>query len=259
MSNDRDINRYPLSVIDKVADAATPKIDKSQPTRRSIWWWIFFAPGKMILWYQYLFPNSIVNAFGSARRRNVPLIQFAFSILFWMIALPIGIGILAEQKQKKQEQQGPQIQKTTNDAPPAPTKEDADKLLSPIRPLPQVKLPPPSVTPHKSIPREIHQYRETPQQYYESPREYKHYYQTQQRLILPPIDPYNIPPNLMHRPGCNVSRSEVPNIGRPLTREEFEMWKEWISIQRNCVWIPRPNPEFEVVAPGRPTIVYGDD
>jgi hypothetical protein len=73
--------------IDKIGDAAMPHQDKSELSSRPFWWWIFFAPGKVLLWFEYMFPHRLGGVFGSARRRNVPLIQLWFSLCFWgMIA-----------------------------------------------------------------------------------------------------------------------------------------------------------------------------
>jgi hypothetical protein len=71
--------------IDKIARAANPKVDTDEITARPGWWWIFFMPGKVILWIDYMFPNSITNVFGSARRRNVPLMQVAYSLGFYAL------------------------------------------------------------------------------------------------------------------------------------------------------------------------------
>jgi hypothetical protein len=79
------------SFIDKFAEAATPKVDSSDPSGRSAWWWIFFMPGKVILWIEYMFPERIVGVFGSARRRNVPLIQVQYSLYFYFVLFALGL------------------------------------------------------------------------------------------------------------------------------------------------------------------------
>jgi hypothetical protein len=80
--------------LDKLADAALPKADDSHVSERSTLWWIFVMPGKVILWLEYMFPSRLVNAFGSARRRNVPLIQVLYSLTFYVFFAAILIGIL---------------------------------------------------------------------------------------------------------------------------------------------------------------------
>lgn len=90
MSNapkDRGRRRF----IDRFAEAATPKIDGDDVSQRPAWWWIFFMPGKVILWIEYMFPERIVGVFGSARRRNVPLIQVLYSLYFYFAILVIGL------------------------------------------------------------------------------------------------------------------------------------------------------------------------
>ena len=73
-------------LIDKFADSAMPKADSSDVSQRSAWWWIFLMPGKVILWIQYMFPDRIGGVFGSARRRNVPLLQLLYSLVFYLVA-----------------------------------------------------------------------------------------------------------------------------------------------------------------------------
>ena len=80
-------------VLDKFAEATTPRVDDSDISERSVWWWIFVMPGKAILWLEYMFPESFRSVFGSARRRNIPLIQILYSIYFYVAA--IGLTIYA--------------------------------------------------------------------------------------------------------------------------------------------------------------------
>jgi len=70
--------------IDKLADAAMPKFDASDVSERGGWWWIFIMPGKVILWIEYMFPRRVGGVFGSARRRNVPLLQVVYSVGFYV-------------------------------------------------------------------------------------------------------------------------------------------------------------------------------
>jgi hypothetical protein len=79
-------------MIDRIAAAALPARDNSIPSQRSSWWWVFLAPGKVILWLEYMWPGSVTGAFGGARRRNVPLIQILYSIYFYL-ALVVGMVI----------------------------------------------------------------------------------------------------------------------------------------------------------------------
>jgi hypothetical protein len=79
----RDAAKY-KNPIDKLADAAMPKFDARDVSERGGWWWIFIMPGKVILWIEYMFPKRLGNVFGSARRRNVPLLQVVYSIGFYI-------------------------------------------------------------------------------------------------------------------------------------------------------------------------------
>jgi hypothetical protein len=70
--------------IDRMADSAAPRTDSNLVSKRPAWWWVFFMPGKVILWFEYMFPRRIGGVFGSARRRNVPLIQILYSLYFYL-------------------------------------------------------------------------------------------------------------------------------------------------------------------------------
>lgn len=81
--------------LDKFADAAMPKIDASDVSERSAWWWIFIMPGKIILWFEYMFPRRLGGVFGSARRRNVPLLQVVYSICFYVAVVVFIFTVVA--------------------------------------------------------------------------------------------------------------------------------------------------------------------
>lgn len=82
MQKDNKGNRVHL--MDRIAKASLPTEDESDVSTRRAWWWIFFMPGKVILWLEYMFPSRIPGVFGSARRRNVPLLQIMYSIYFYV-------------------------------------------------------------------------------------------------------------------------------------------------------------------------------
>lgn len=75
--------------IDRIADSAKPSLQNNNVSQRSIWWWILLMPGKVILWFEYMFPSTIISIFGTARRRNIPLIQLFYSLCFYLILLVI--------------------------------------------------------------------------------------------------------------------------------------------------------------------------
>jgi hypothetical protein len=68
-----------------------PRSDSDAVSQRPARWWIFFMPGKVILWIEYMFPRQIGGVFGSARRRNVPLIQILYSLYFYFAIFAIGL------------------------------------------------------------------------------------------------------------------------------------------------------------------------
>jgi hypothetical protein len=84
MPTDRN-RRKPI--IDKLADSTRPKIDDSEVSDRGFLWWLFIMPGKVILWIEYMFPKRIGDVFGSARRRNIPLLQATYSVGFYVVVL----------------------------------------------------------------------------------------------------------------------------------------------------------------------------
>ena len=73
----------PKRLVDRLAEAATPKLDETNVSSRPMWWWVFVMPGKVMLWMQYMFPERFARVFGSARRRNVRLIQILYSLYFY--------------------------------------------------------------------------------------------------------------------------------------------------------------------------------
>jgi hypothetical protein len=82
------------TAIDRLADAAMPKFDDSDVSDRRAWWWIFFMPGKVILWIEYMFPHKLGGVFGSARRRNIPLIQILYSIYFYFAVFVVAVYLV---------------------------------------------------------------------------------------------------------------------------------------------------------------------
>ena len=52
--------------------------------KHSVLWWVFRGPGKILLWIEYMFPDQIANAIGSARRRRSTIVQVWYSICFYI-------------------------------------------------------------------------------------------------------------------------------------------------------------------------------
>jgi hypothetical protein len=61
----------------------------------SLWWWLLVAPGKVILWFAYMFPRGLGGVFGGTRRINSPIIQVWYSLLvyaFLVFLVAVGGG-----------------------------------------------------------------------------------------------------------------------------------------------------------------------
>jgi hypothetical protein len=59
-------------------------IDDAPPAKRSIGlgWLLFRAPGRAILWWQYMFPGR-GRVWVSARQRGEPALEVWYSLIFW--------------------------------------------------------------------------------------------------------------------------------------------------------------------------------
>lgn len=57
-------------------------------------WIIFFMPGVVLLWLQYMFPKNFGAAIGSARRRKSRLIQFWYTITFYAITAVLVLAVI---------------------------------------------------------------------------------------------------------------------------------------------------------------------
>jgi hypothetical protein len=60
--------------------------DPNTPPRRpkGIVWLLFFAPGQVILWLNYYFPNE-GQVWTSARQKGNPVIEVLYSLAFWAV------------------------------------------------------------------------------------------------------------------------------------------------------------------------------
>jgi hypothetical protein len=60
-----------------------PKILPS--TNQRTWvWWVFFFPGSVLQWWEYMQPNSVGNSFGTARRLNSRFFQFLTTMSLYL-------------------------------------------------------------------------------------------------------------------------------------------------------------------------------
>lgn len=81
--------------LDKVVAGASPHFDPSEVSSRPLWWWVLFAPGAIILWFQYMWPKTLHGFFGSARRKNVPLVQIIYTICFYFVILIVSLFVIS--------------------------------------------------------------------------------------------------------------------------------------------------------------------
>lgn len=85
----------PKRAIDSFGEATKPQLDGSELSQRSGWWWFLVMPGKVILWVEYMFPERISGVFGTARRRNVPLIQILYSLFFYIVVIGLALFLFS--------------------------------------------------------------------------------------------------------------------------------------------------------------------
>jgi hypothetical protein len=61
--------------------------DKTPARRpRRFVWLLFYAPGTIILWWDYYFPKN-GDAWASARRKDNPTIQLLYALGFWALVV----------------------------------------------------------------------------------------------------------------------------------------------------------------------------
>jgi hypothetical protein len=60
----------------------TDEYQEEKP-RRGILWWIFCMPGAVMMWFEYMFPKG-GDVYASARRRGNRLIQFYYTLVFYL-------------------------------------------------------------------------------------------------------------------------------------------------------------------------------
>lgn len=89
--NDSESRR---NIVDKVGELGRSRNNDEPLSKRPFWWWILFMPGVVILWFDYMFPNKVTGVFGSARRRNVPLFQIVYSLVFYAMLILVVFIVL---------------------------------------------------------------------------------------------------------------------------------------------------------------------
>lgn len=94
----RQRSRDDRPFIDRLAASAVRRTDEGEPSKRPLWWWLLFAPGKVMLWMDYMWPKRVTGIFGSARRRNVPLVEVLYSLYFYITLLAIIFAIYLNTK-----------------------------------------------------------------------------------------------------------------------------------------------------------------
>jgi hypothetical protein len=89
----KDGSNKPKRLIDRLAESAQPRNVSEPVSGRPHWWWFLVMPGKVILWLEFMFPERIASVFGTARRRNVPLMQVLYSLYFYLTVIAIGLAL----------------------------------------------------------------------------------------------------------------------------------------------------------------------
>ncbi len=73
--------------LERVSDLTERNSEPLFPQGKSVLWWIFLAPGKVLLWFDFMYPETMSGAIGSGRRRRVPLSQFVATLAFYILLL----------------------------------------------------------------------------------------------------------------------------------------------------------------------------
>lgn len=87
----RGSNRH---IIDKAGDVVTRSASDIPLSERPLSWWLLYMPGTVIMWFEYMFPNQLSGTFGTARRRNIPFFQIAYSLGFYAVVIFIGLVLI---------------------------------------------------------------------------------------------------------------------------------------------------------------------
>ena len=63
-------------------------------TGRSIWWWLFVAPGTLFLWVQFMFPGKGDTwASGRRYRADHPVLKVLYSLGVWATIILVSLGL----------------------------------------------------------------------------------------------------------------------------------------------------------------------
>lgn len=69
--------------IDEIGEASRAQKAETPLSQRPLGWWLFYMPGTVILWFQYMFPNSVTQGIAGGRQRNVPLVQLGMTLTLY--------------------------------------------------------------------------------------------------------------------------------------------------------------------------------
>jgi hypothetical protein len=61
-----------------------------EPRRRTWVWWLFFMPGSVMMWFEFMFPKR-GDVYASGRRYGNPLLQVVYTLVFYAV---IALGIM---------------------------------------------------------------------------------------------------------------------------------------------------------------------
>ncbi|WER45133.1 hypothetical protein CupriaWKF_12530 [Cupriavidus sp. WKF15] len=63
-----------------------PDDSSDQPMRRTWVWWVFFMPGAILMWFEYMFPSR-GDVLASKRRHGNRLLQVWYSLGIYTVIL----------------------------------------------------------------------------------------------------------------------------------------------------------------------------
>ncbi len=106
---------------------------QERPEPKGLLWWLFFMPGAVVLWLEYMFPGR-GQVYASGRRRGSKVVQFLYTLGVYAITGFILIAVLAPSGNRSQH-----VTSTAPDVrgPPAPTSPQMPARSYPEPPAPR--------------------------------------------------------------------------------------------------------------------------
>lgn len=61
---------------------------------RTLIWWVFFFPGSVLQWWEYMTPRSVGGAFGTSRRLRSRFFQLLASLAFYAVVIYVLVSLM---------------------------------------------------------------------------------------------------------------------------------------------------------------------